>query len=104
MQLEFSNRQIELVCSSHREAVRKYGDGIAKSLIRIVSQLSAATSREELDFSGFHPLKGDRSGQHAYGLSKRMRLVVQIHRILNDSTPSELTKIEIMEIVDYHNE
>lgn len=79
MQISFRTKDLEACFLQHRQAVRRYGEVVAKRYIQRIGLLKAARSREEiaaLPGLRFHPLTGDRLGQFAVNLTGFERLIL----------------------------
>jgi proteic killer suppression protein len=63
----------------HQEAVRQFGDVVARRYIQrvgILAQCKSAADLGAFPSLRFHPLKGDRAGQYSITLIGRTRMVV----------------------------
>jgi plasmid maintenance system killer protein len=93
----FRNRRLERAYRERNEAVRLWGVVVGRRYLERLDLLFFRfdTVQElyvyrELDF---HPLTGNRAGQHALRLTGQMRLIVSV-------TNEESVIVE--EVVDYH--
>jgi len=104
------NKKLKKVFEDRNEIIKKYGFKMAQKIMRRIDDMKFAENLEVLiNLPGnHHPLKGDRKGQFACDLVQPYRL---IYRPGNDPLPmnndgvliySEITIIDILEIVDYH--
>lgn len=78
MYIEFGSRRLERCYLERREAEAAWGKATARKYIRAVDLLKAADQPSDLGtFASFnyHPLTGDRKGQHAMELGRRERLI-----------------------------
>ena len=76
MQILFASSDIEEICKNETKAVRKLGSICCKKLKIYLSVLQAAQRVSDLPKIGrLHDLTGDRDGQKAFWLDKKMRLV-----------------------------
>ncbi len=79
MQVEFRTKRLRKCYVESAAAAREWGDKIARRYIERVNVLKAARSLDDLHKIPplrFHPLKGERQGQHAITLIDRWRMVV----------------------------
>ena len=97
MEVQFRTRRLERCAQHVGPAVREWGPEVGPRYIERVQLLQEIPSVESL-FSvralGFHPLRGDRSGQFAVRLTGRMRLIIE-------QGPGE-GSVTVVEVVDYH--
>jgi proteic killer suppression protein len=109
MEIDFKNKKIRNVCEQKSSAKSKRGSPLAKKIERRMADLKAADSVNDLVAGNPHPLKGDRAGQFALRLHGGKRLVFEpnhhpIARLKDGSIDwSNVTKVLIVEIVDYHD-
>lgn len=98
MLIQFKTKKLESICTNAYQAQKKYGKDIAIKIHQRIDEIRAADSIEEMlqyHIGGCHKLSGDREGQYATNLDKKVRLVFEV--IKN----GELTA-RILEIVNYH--
>ena len=111
MDIEFANRRLQEACNSAKNMTREWGPQMAKKLQQRLFELAAAVTLEDMrKMPGrCHELKVDRKGQLALDLVHPKRLVFSPG---NNPTPtrpdgglawSKVTKIIILEVVDYHD-
>lgn len=109
MKLYFGSRKLQKVCESMSEAQKAFGKIVATKLAQRLAELRAAESLVDLKrmpHTGFHPLKGDRSGQYALCLPNGWRLIISpwasdtAQRFHDLATVRE---IQIDEVTDYHD-
>lgn len=97
MNVAFRSRRLERAYREHNEAVRLWGVVVGRRYVERVQALERqAVSVSDLYASralDFHPLTGNRTGQHALRLTGQMRLVVTV-------TGEQSVIVE--EVVDYH--
>ena len=96
MQVRFRRRELERRYTSGREAIRAWGAVIGPRYIDRVDSLRQVGNVEELYLVrpyDFHPLTGDRRGQHSMRLTGRVRLIV---------TVLSSREVIVEEVVDYH--
>jgi proteic killer suppression protein len=113
MEIEFSSRSLQRACNSEKELIRRWGKNRGQTIGRRLQQLAAANN---LFVAGFlpqlklHPLKGKRAGQFAVDADYPYRIVFEPNeRTLprkNDGglDVERITKIKIIEVVDYHGD
>ena len=79
MQVEFRTHRLRSCYVNSSAGVREWGDKVARRYIERVNVLKAAKTADDLykvSVLRFHPLKGDRQGQHSITLVDRWRMVV----------------------------
>lgn len=92
MEIKFKTNKLQKQYESSKEAVKAYGEQVAKKYIQRVNILKNAKSFEELytiPQLKFHPLTGDRDGEFAITLTGFYRLI-----ITNDGDTFDIAKIE----------
>jgi len=110
MDISYANSRIQKICTDDKAARKVLGKAGAQVLLERLKQMRDAPSLEELRFApgAWHELVGDRKGQLACSLLKRVRLIFVP---ANDPLPvkldggldwSEITAVMNLEIVDYH--
>lgn len=108
MEITFKNNKVKKLCERDTEAKRKLGVDNAKQLKRRIEDLVAVENVTSLIAGKPHRLERDRLGQYAVYLAGGMRLVFKPDNYpvpLKDDGSidwSQVTKICILEIVDYH--
>ena len=76
MQIFFASSDIERMCKDKAVAIKSLGLECSKKMQRYLSMLQAAQRVSDLPRIGkLHDLTGDRIGQKAFWLDKKMRLV-----------------------------
>ncbi|PVZ68441.1 type II toxin-antitoxin system RelE/ParE family toxin [Pelagibaculum spongiae] len=78
MQIQFRTNKLEKCYLKHQQAIKAFGDQVAKKYIQRINTIKATTSIEDLmKLPGLrcHPLKGDRKGQYAVNLTGFYRLI-----------------------------
>jgi len=108
MEITYKNTKLQKLCERESEAKRKLGTDNARKLKARIKNLIDAENVTNLVAGSPHPLKGDRLGQFALSLVGLTRLVFEpdypIPLKEDESINwSEVTKIIIVEIVDYHD-
>jgi proteic killer suppression protein len=78
--IRFRTKELRKCFEHSKEAVKRFGEGVARRYIERVGIL--ANCKSAADLSGFpslkfHPLKGDRAGQYGITLVGRTRMVVK---------------------------
>lgn len=110
MDINVNNKKLRKILEDKSKIIKKYGTKMAEKIMQRIDDIKCAENLENLmKLPGkHHPLKGDRKGQFACDLVQQYRL---IYRPANDPLPinddgmliySEITIVEILEIVDYH--
>jgi len=104
------NKKLKKILEDKDKIRKKYGTKMAEKIMQRIDDMKSAENLEILMKlpGNHHPLTGDRKGQFACNLVQPYRL---IYRPANDTLPiddndnliySEITIVEIIEIVDYH--
>lgn len=78
MQVEFRTKKLEKQYRESKQAIREYGEAVAKRYVQRINAIKYAKSIEEVrKLPGFdcHLLKGDREGEWSVNLINRMRLI-----------------------------
>ena len=110
MDISYANSKIRKICTDDKAARKALGRAGTEVLQERLQQIIDVDNLEALRFApgAWHELVGDRKGQLACSLLKRVRLVFVP---ANDPRPikpdggldwSEVTAIMNLEIVDYH--
>ncbi len=113
MDIYYKTRPLEKICNSFKESQKKYGKKLARKLHQRLAELKAANNLEGMsDFPSArcHELSSDsnRKGQMSVDVEhpKRLIFIVAMEPVPRKEDGgidrSEVTKIEIIEIVDYH--
>lgn len=110
MDISLDNRRVARLCNEQRRAVRQLGQAAANRLRRRLDDLAAAPNLEALRNAPgrCHELTGNRAGQFAMTVSGGWRLVfVPDHdpvpmRSAGGIDWSSVTRVLILEVVDYH--
>ena len=98
MEIEYSNKAIQKVCTIASVAEKKYGPEMAAKIQQRIDQITAADTVEEMiqyRVGRCHSLTNKRKGQYAMDLVHPMRLVFK-------KKGREIQIANIIEIVDYH--
>ena len=109
MEISYANSRIQKICTDVKVARKVLGKAGTEVLQERLQQMHDAENLEKLRFSpgAWHELAGDRKGQLACSLLKRVRLIFEP---ANDPLPvkpdgglnwPEVTAIVNLEIVDY---
>lgn len=99
MDIEYSNKQIEKVCTNASSASKKHGKEMAERIHQRIDEITASSSVEEMvqySIGRCHILKGNRKDQYAVDLVHPYRLVFEKKSV------SIIQIVIIKEIVDYH--
>jgi len=110
MDIIVNNKKLRKILEDKNKIRKKYGTKMADKIMQRIDDMKCAENLEILMKlpGNHHPLTGDRKGQFACNLVQPYRL---IYRPANDTLPiddngnliySEITIVEILEIVDYH--
>jgi plasmid maintenance system killer protein len=112
IEILWSSRKLEKACSDDRQGRREWGADNWKLLKRRLAALLGAPTLRDMDGvpGRCHPLRANRSGEFALSLWGSYRLIFEP---ANDPLPrlgdggldrTQVTKIVIKEVVDYHGE
>lgn len=112
IEISWSSRKLEKVCTDDRQAVRRWGTDNWKILRRRLAALLAAPTLADMTGvpGNCHQLHADRAGEFAISLWGSYRLIFEpAHNpfpALTDGGVDRalVTKIEIKEVVDYHGQ
>lgn len=98
MEIEYSNKQLEKICTNASTATKKHGEHMAEIIHQRIDEIHAALSVEEMiqySIGRCHKLTNNRKNQYAVDLVHPYRLVF--------TKRGEFIQIAtIQEIVDYH--
>jgi len=96
--IEFRTKQLKSCYFSEKARVRRWGRAVAHQyvaridVLRIIDSLSDLRKFPSLSY---HPLKGDRRGQHALRLTRRMRLIFSVEEeVTVDGAVKKCARIE----------
>ncbi len=98
MEIEYSKRSIEKVCTNASVAVKKHGQEMADKIHQRIDEIHAADTVEQMiqfKIGRCHPLHNDRKKQYAVDL-------IQPYRLIFEKIGNEIQIVNIIEIVDYH--
>lgn len=113
MDIEFSSRSLQRACNSERDLIRRWGKDRGHTIGRRLQQLAAADNLLVLSLvrpAKFHALKGQRAGQFAVDGDYPYRIVFEPNDRIVPRKPDggpdlqRITKIRIIEVVDYHGD
>jgi len=111
MEVVFANRKLQKLCSDAKRMKADLGVACAQKLQQRLAELSAVDRLEDLRLlpsPRCHELSGDRAGQLAVDLKHPQRLIFQpddhpVPRKADGGLDwSLVTRVLILEIVDYH--
>ncbi len=111
LEMEFRTAKLRQACESFKKACRTWGQESAKRLVQRLNEIEAAETLDvllQLPGARCHLLKHDRAGQFAVDLKHPKRLVFEPagspedYMVGNSIDPSRVTKVLILEVVDYH--
>ena len=96
MELEFATNRLNTASVSLSEATRAFGVPVGRKYLQRLAVLRATDNFNQL--FGFqslrlHPLKGERSEQHAITLTGNYRLILE--KLAED-------RVRIVDVEDYH--
>ena len=92
MEIKFKTKKPEKQYKFSNDAIKAYGEQIAKKYIMRINILKSAKSFDDLysiPTLKFHPLTGKRKGEYAISLTGYYRLIIK-----NDGKTFDIVKIE----------
>lgn len=98
MDITYSNKKIEKVCTNAKMAERTYGREMADKIHQRIDEICAADTVEmmvKFHIGRCHTLKQNRKGQYAVDL-------VHPYRLVFEKNGEKIQIANILEIVDYH--
>ena len=98
MHVRFRTKLLENCYRHLHKARRKWGDVVGRQYVGRVGILKAIENLDDLKSYPslrYHPLKGDRKGQHAVKLTDRYRLIFTVQR-------EEMEIIQIEEVSKHY--
>ena len=112
MDLTFADKDLKKCALDKRKCQKKMGKARAELYLKRIGDLYAAETLEDVRYMPgyYHELSHDRKGQWACDLDQPYRLVFRPHEdpIPEDENHkyiwAEILGVEIVEIVNYHNE
>ncbi|MGZ8245606.1 type II toxin-antitoxin system RelE/ParE family toxin [Methylomagnum sp.] len=78
MKFRFKTRRLEKCYQEHKQAVKEFGEEVARRYIQRINLIDKALNLDELKrlpSLHCHPLTGDRQGQYAVNLTGFHRLI-----------------------------
>lgn len=109
MEVSFEDDALRELCTSEHMATRKLGRESARKLKARMADLKAVSSVLKLPAGKPHALTGNRAGQYAVSLANGCRLMLApnhkpIPKRQDGGTDwVAVNKVNIIEIVDYHD-
>lgn len=97
MEIKFKTRILEKCYTGHKEAVKQFGEQVARKYVQRINIIKTSNSLDDLKrLPGLrcHPLKGNRQGQFAIDLTGFHRLIFTLE--------GELLQIVCIEEVSKH--
>lgn len=104
MEIEFKTNKLRKILSDDRLA-RKYYNNIYTALITRMQLLSIVPNLSLISYlppTRRHILRGEYEGCWSIDLSRNYRLIISAHESQKRLDESQITKIVIIDIVDYH--
>jgi len=92
LEIRFKTKKLEKQYIYSKEAIKAYGERVARRYISRINILQSAKSFDDLYSTPtlkFHPLAGDRKGEYAISLTGYYRLI-----ITKDGETFDIAKIE----------
>ncbi|WP_022796812.1 type II toxin-antitoxin system RelE/ParE family toxin [Bavariicoccus seileri] len=109
MNITYSNRKVEKMCTSLIEAKKRFPEKVAKKLLKLINVIEASDSLESLNnlrIFRFHDLKGERNGEFAFDIDGKKcsyRLIVSFENISKDTVFQNSASIDAIEIREVSN-
>ena len=110
MIIEFKSNKIMKLCTKKKKARKKLGADVARSLIKRLYELRAFENLEEVPYRPpfkRHKLSGNYKGFFAVNLKGSYRIVfkpiIDNDKTIEEIELSEVKKIKIWEVIDYHD-
>lgn len=99
MDLRYSSRELERLCTNQARMQAKLGSSTAKALQRRLGELAYVLDMSDLllGTGRWEELRGDRAGQWSSRLSRNWRLIV-----MPEATEEAAVTVLVLEITDYH--
>lgn len=103
MQIQYTNKTVEMQCTSLKRAKKDFSDKIAQKLHKLINFIESAdnlASVTAFPTYHFHDLKGNRDGQYALDIDGRhssYRLIVCFNED-KETVFSKMSSIEIIQI------
>ena len=113
MDISFSSRSLQRACNSEKELIRCWGKERGHIIGRRLQQLAAADNLLIISAVRplkFHRLKGKRAGQFAVDVDYPYRIIFESTGKIQAKKPDggldllRITKIMIIEVVNYHGD
>lgn len=111
--IEFKSKKLKKKLETFKECVKKYGSDNADKIIQRINEMRASVNLEEFRkiyrSARLHPLRGERKGQYAVDVKHPFRIIIEPvidnEAYKEDGSPdlSKVTKIRIIEVIDYHD-
>jgi toxin HigB-1 len=111
VEITFISRKLQKVCNSEKEMRARFGKPLAERLQQRLAELNAAETLEgirRLLSARCHELSQNRKGQLAVDVVHPKRLIFEPdhnpvpHKPDNGLDWSHVTRIRVIEIIDYH--
>ena len=110
MDIEFKNSSLKKMCTKNKKAQKKLGHKLARTLFRRLNELKALKHVGEIPYKRpyrRHKLKGDYAGCFSVDIKDGYRIIfkpkLNPDEKLNDIPLSQINKIIIWEVTDYHD-
>lgn len=104
MEIAFANRKLQKTCEDVKKLSRKYGSIQARVIAKRLNELQAALSLQDvkqLPQTRLHLLSANRKGLFAVDVKQPYRIVFATLNG-NSNNLETVTKIQLVEIIDYH--
>ena len=111
MEVSFASNKLQKICSNAKKMRGELGGRCAEELEECLFELKAAETLADmrsLPHARCHELSGDRKGQFAVDLEHPKRLIFEPDHTPRPTKPDggldwqQVTKVVVLEIVDYH--
>lgn len=100
MLVEFRTRKLEKCYLTHKQAVKEFGDQVAKKYIQRINIIKSANNLDdliEMHVLRCHSLTGNRKGQYAINLTGFSRLIFTMKQ-------NSLTVVQIEEVSKHYDD
>ena len=97
MEIRFWSSRLQRCFQESSVTIRQWGPVVGQRYVQRINAIKDLDRGEQLHLIrslDFHPLTGERTGQHAIRLTGQMRLIL---------TVDDERTVSIVEVVDYHD-
>ena len=95
MKIMYKNTKIEKLIRDEQSLIRKHGAVVAAKVFNRINDIKEAPQENYIEYfkrcpGGFHPLKGNRKGQHAFEVGWGVRLVFRFVPIRDEGVAARI--------------